>query len=70
MLETPGDHSEIRDAIRALCAEFPPEYFREVDEQRGYPEEFVDALTRAGWLAALIPQEYGGSGLGARPRRR
>ena len=44
--------------------EFPPEYFREVDEQRGYPEEFVDALTKAGWLAALIPQEYGGSGLG------
>ena len=58
------DHQDIRDAIRALCAQFPPEYFREVDEARGYPEAFVDALTKAGWLAALIPQEYGGSGLG------
>ncbi|SOE39367.1 acyl-CoA dehydrogenase family protein [Delftia acidovorans] len=55
---------EIRDAIRALCAEFPDEYFRKIDEQRAYPEAFVDALTKAGWLAALIPQEYGGSGLG------
>ncbi|WP_038216363.1 acyl-CoA dehydrogenase family protein [Xenophilus azovorans] len=55
---------EIRDAIRALCAEFPDEYFRQVDEQRAYPAAFVDALTKAGWLAALIPQEYGGSGLG------
>lgn len=55
---------EIRDAIRALCAEFPDEYFRKIDEQRVYPETFVDALTKAGWLAALIPQEYGGSGLG------
>ena len=55
---------EIRDAIRALCAEFPDEYFRMIDEQRAYPETFVDALTKAGWLAALIPQEYGGSGLG------
>ena len=55
---------EIRDAIRSLCAEFPDEYFRKVDEARAYPEQFVDALTKAGWLAALIPQEYGGSGLG------
>ncbi|MGE6210655.1 acyl-CoA dehydrogenase family protein [Comamonas aquatica] len=55
---------EIRDAIRALCAEFPDEYFRKIDEQRAYPEAFVNALTQAGWLAALIPQEYGGSGLG------
>src|SRR5207248_489012 len=54
----------IREAVRALCAEFPDAYFREIDEARGYPEAFVDALTRAGWLAALIPQEYGGSGLG------
>ena len=54
---------EIRDAIRALCAEFPDEYFRKVDEQRAYPEAFVNALTASGWLAALIPQEYGGSGL-------
>ncbi len=57
-------HQDIRDAVRALCAEFPDEYHRKVDEARGYPEAFVDALTKAGWLAALIPQEYGGSGLG------
>jgi len=50
--------------VRALCAEFPDEYFRKVDEQRAYPEAFVNALTKAGRLAALIPQEYGGSGLG------
>jgi acyl-CoA dehydrogenase len=58
------DHREIRDAIRGLFADFPPEYFRRIEEQRGYPEKFVDALTAAGWLAALIPQQYGGSGLG------
>jgi len=57
-------YQDIRDAVRALCAEFPDEYHRKVDEARGYPEAFVDALTKAGWLAALIPQEYGGSGLG------
>jgi acyl-CoA dehydrogenase len=56
-------HQEIRDAIRDLCAKFPGAYFREVDEKRGYPDAFVEALTKAGWLAALIPQEYGGSGL-------
>jgi acyl-CoA dehydrogenase len=55
---------DIRDAVRDLCAQFPDEYFRKVDEERGYPEAFVDALTKAGWMAALIPQEYGGSGLG------
>ncbi len=55
---------EIREAVRALCAEFPPEYHRKVDEVRGYPEEFVEALTKAGWMAALIPEVYGGSGLG------
>ena len=59
-----NNHHEIRDAIRALCAEFPDEYFRKIDEQRAYPAEFVDALTKAGWMAALIPHEYGGSGLG------
>ena len=58
------DHAEIRDAVRALCAQFPDEYHRKVDAERAYPEAFVDALTKAGWLAALIPQEYGGSGLG------
>ena len=57
-------HQEIRDAVRALCAGFPDEYHRQIDEARGYPEAFVDALTKAGWLAAMIPQEYGGSGLG------
>jgi acyl-CoA dehydrogenase len=59
-----NSYEDIRDAVRALCAGFPAEYFRKIDEQRGYPAEFVDALTQAGWLAALIPQEYGGSGLG------
>src|SRR4249920_1267698 len=57
-------HQDIRDAVRDLCAQFPPEYHRKVDEARGYPDEFVAALTKAGWLGALIPQEYGGSGLG------
>ncbi|MFM7633190.1 MAG: acyl-CoA dehydrogenase family protein [Betaproteobacteria bacterium] len=57
------EYPEIREAIRDLCADFPATYFREIDEQRAYPEAFVDALTKAGWLAALIPQEYGGSGL-------
>ena len=64
MLNATQDHQELREAVRALCADFPPEYHRKVDEQRGYPEAFVDALTKAGWLAALIPEEYGGSGLG------
>lgn len=59
-----NNHHEIRDAIRDLCAAFPDEYFRKVDEERAYPEQFVNALTEAGWMAALIPQEYGGSGLG------
>ena len=57
-------HAEIRDGVRSVCAEFPPEYFRRLDAERRYPDEFVGALTKAGWLAALIPQEYGGSGLG------
>lgn len=56
-------YAEIREAVRALCAQFPDEYFRKVDTERGYPVEFVEALTAAGWLAALIPQQYGGSGL-------
>jgi acyl-CoA dehydrogenase len=65
MIKSEADqYQEIRDAVRALCAEFPDEYHRKIDEQRGYPEAFVDALTKAGWMAALIPQEYGGSGLG------
>jgi len=64
-IAAPNDpHADIRDAVRALCRDFPDAYFRKVDEARAYPEEFVDALTRAGWLAALIPEEFGGSGLG------
>ena len=55
--------TEIRDDIRDLCKQFPDEYFRKIDEARVYPEAFVNALTEAGWMAALIPQEYGGSGL-------
>ena len=58
------EYQEIRDAVRALCAEYPDEYFRKMDEQRAYPVAFVDALIEAGWLAAMIPQEFGGSGLG------
>ena len=57
-------YQDIRDAIRDLCSQFPAEYFRQVDDERAYPEAFVEALTKAGWLAALIPVEYGGSGLG------
>lgn len=61
----PADkYQDIRDAVRALCSGFPDEYHRSVDAQRAYPEAFVAALTQAGWLAALIPQEYGGAGLG------
>src|SRR5271154_5699900 len=55
---------DIREAVRDLCQQFSGEYFRKIDEARGYPEAFVAALTKAGWLAALIPEEYGGSGLG------
>lgn len=57
------EHQDIRDAVRQLCAHFGSAYWQGVDEQRAYPDAFVDALTQAGWLAALIPTEYGGSGL-------
>lgn len=57
-------YQELRDAMRGLCAKFPAEYHRQIDEARAYPEAFVEELTKAGWLAALIPEEYGGSGLG------
>jgi acyl-CoA dehydrogenase len=64
MPEHNTSHQDIREAIRDLCSQFPGDYFRALDEKRAYPETFVDALTKAGWLAALIPEEYGGSGLG------
>ncbi len=57
-------YQDIRDAVRSLCQQFPDEYHRKIDHERAYPEAFVDALTKAGWMAALIPVEYGGSGLG------
>jgi acyl-CoA dehydrogenase len=57
-------HAQIRAAVRALCANYPGEYWRRLDEERAYPEAFVKALTDAGWLSALIPEEYGGAGLG------
>jgi len=60
----PGEsHGAIRDAVRALCSQFDSAYWQKVDEARAYPEAFVDALTKAGWMSALIPEEYGGSGL-------
>ncbi len=62
-MEERDDLIEIRNAVRALCEEFPGTYWQEKDRDRAYPGEFVDALTKAGFLAALIPEEYGGSGL-------
>ncbi|HZA50328.1 MAG TPA: acyl-CoA dehydrogenase family protein [Myxococcaceae bacterium] len=55
---------EIREGVRALCAEFPSAYWQKLDAEQAYPEQFLRALTQAGWMAALIPQEYGGAGLG------
>ena len=65
MKPDPGgeDHGELREGVRALCRQFDSAYWQKVDEARGYPDEFVQALTRAGWLSALIPEPYGGSGL-------
>ncbi len=59
----PEDYTDIRDAVARLCEDFPGAYWRELDRARAYPTEFVDALTKAGWLAALIPEAYGGAGL-------
>jgi acyl-CoA dehydrogenase len=56
-------HAALREGVRALCAQFDSAYWQKVDEARAYPEAFVDALTKAGWMAALIPEQYGGSGL-------
>jgi alkylation response protein AidB-like acyl-CoA dehydrogenase len=64
-LKPPGDdeHAEIRAEVAKLCARFPGEYWRKLDAERGYPTEFVRALTEAGYLGALVPEEYGGAGL-------
>jgi hypothetical protein len=64
MFNEADEHQEIRDAVRQLCRQYPDEYFRKIDEKAAYPEEFVNALIEAGWLAAMIPEEYGGTGLG------
>jgi acyl-CoA dehydrogenase len=66
MRDDPDDLAAIRDSVRALCADFPGEYWRALDREREYPSAFVDALTKAGFLAALIPEDYGGSGLSMR----
>ncbi len=65
MKETPDHdpHAEIREEVRKLCSHFPGEYWRKLDQERSYPTEFVNALTEAGYLAALIPEEFGGAGL-------
>jgi len=59
----PQTHQDLRDAMRALCSQYDSAYWQKVDEERAYPEAFVDALTQAGWMSALIPEDYGGSGL-------
>ena len=59
-----ADREQIRSAVRELCQRFPERYWREMDEARRYPEEFVRALTEAGWLSVLIPEDFGGAGLG------
>ena len=61
---TRDTYEDIRNGVRALCADFQGEYWRELDRERAYPTEFVDTMTRNGYLAVLIPEEYGGSGLG------
>jgi acyl-CoA dehydrogenase len=63
MIPAPDQYQEIREAVSGLCADYGDDYWLKVDQAKAYPEEFVNALTGAGWLAALIPQEYGGSGL-------
>jgi len=62
-LELGEDYKEIREAVRRVCADFPDTYWREIDDAEAYPTAFIDALTEAGFLAALIPEEYGGTGM-------
>ena len=64
MATTSVEAGELRAAVRDLCSRFPDEYWRDIDLRLDYPKAFVDALTEAGYLAALVPEEYGGSGLG------
>ncbi len=60
----PDQYQEMREALRNLCSTFDSAYWQKIDHERAYPEAFVDTMTKAGWLAALIPEEYGSSGLG------
>ncbi len=62
-MTTANDHTDIREAVAKLCADFPGEYWRKLDREMAYPSEFVTALTQSGFLSALIPEEYGGAGL-------
>ena len=62
-VDQPDEHADIRDAVTKLCAQFPGEYWRKLDREMAYPKAFVDALTQAGYLSVLIPEEYGGAGL-------
>lgn len=64
MTDEADDYTDIRSAVKALCDHYPGAYWRELDRERAYPTAFVKALTEAGWLAVLIPEQYGGSGLG------
>lgn len=64
MYREPDQYQDLRDALAELCGTFSSEYFQKIDAEEGYPEEFVQALTESGWLSALIPEEYGGAGLG------
>ena len=61
--ETPDEHADIRDAVAKLCSQFLGEYWRKLDREMAYPSAFVDALTKAGYLSVLIPEEFGGAGL-------
>src|SRR5262249_35637656 len=61
--DQPDEHADIRDAVAKLCAQFPGEYWRKLDREMAYPKAFVDALTLAGYLSVLIPEDYGGAGL-------
>ena len=60
------DFPEIRDGVRRICADYPATYWRDLDRREAYPSEFVQAMTEAGYLSSLIPEEYGGAGLSLR----